>query len=80
LSRTDQVSRLAGRAPSWASVACPEKAIGSPTFQRSAAAGVSMTGTGGLFGGPTVTRVVTVSEAPAGSVTRRPTVTERLEG
>ena len=41
----------------------------SPTFHRSALVGVSMTGTGGLLGGPTVMTTVAVSEAPAGSET-----------
>ena len=75
LSTTDQDNRLAGNVPSWASVACPEKEITSPTCHRNPLAGVSMTGTGGVLAAPTVIVTDWVSEAPAGSVTRSRAVT-----
>src|SRR5215217_687841 len=41
-SSNDHLSRLAGRFPSWASVACPENEILPPTVYVVPAAGVSM--------------------------------------
>ena len=56
--------------PSWASVACPEKLMTSPTFQVVAAAGASMVAVGAVL--PTLMVTESVSEAPWLSVTRRP--------
>ena len=75
LSTTDHVSRLGASVPSCASLAWPENAIASPTFHRRALVGASMTGTGGLLGGPTVMVTDSVSDAPAGSRTRSCAVT-----
>ena len=46
-SNTFQLSAEAGSVPSSASVAPPEKLIGSPTFQVNVDAGAVMVGTGG---------------------------------
>src|SRR5919197_6778741 len=66
---TDQLSADAGSAPSCASVAWPEKLIGSPTFQVRLDGGVSTTAVGAVL--PAVTVTVFVSLAPWSSVTRR---------
>ncbi len=66
-------SRLGGTLPSWASEADPLKKISSPTSQVVPAAGVSITGTGGVLDAEMTTESVPVS--PPGSVTRNPAVT-----
>jgi hypothetical protein len=65
----DQLSADAGRVPSCASVAWPEKLIVSPTFQVRLDGGESMTATGAVL--PAVTVTDAVSLAPWSSVTRR---------
>ena len=57
----------AGSAPSWASVALPEKLITSPTFQVVPAAGESIDAVGAVF--PTVIVTESVADAPWLSVT-----------
>jgi hypothetical protein len=66
---SDQLSADAGSVPSWTSVAWPEKAIGSPTFQVRLDAGESITATGAVL--PTVMVTDVLSLAPWSSVTRR---------
>jgi hypothetical protein len=51
---TSQVSPEAGMVPSSASVALPEKAMLSPTFQVRLASGVLMVGCGGVVVEPAV--------------------------
>ena len=67
------VSAEAGEAPSCASDARPEKPTTCPTRQRVVAAGVSITGVGGVL--PTLMATVETSLNPPLSVTRRLTVT-----
>ena len=74
LMSNDHDSRVAASVPSSASVAWPEKAMVSPTFQLPAPVGASITGTGAVFGGPTTIVAASVSNAPAWSVTRSRTV------
>jgi hypothetical protein len=66
---SDQLSADAGRVPSCASVAWPEKLIASPTFQVRLDEGESMTAAGAVL--PAVMVTVAVSLAPWSSVTRR---------
>ena len=61
----------AGRAPSSASAAEPEKAMSWPTVHWKSAAGVAMVGSGEAE--PACTRRVATSVSPAGSVTRTDT-------
>src|SRR5262245_15632291 len=68
------VSALAGRVPSWASVAVPEELMTSPTFHVVPAAGDTMVAVGGVL--PTAMATESVSEAPCGSVTRNEAVYE----
>ena len=55
------------RVPCWASVAWPEKPIGSPTFQRVAVLGVSIVTAGGVL--PALITTVSVSLRPPWSRT-----------
>ena len=66
---TDQCRSAAGNVPSCASVAWPEKLIGSPTFQVRLGPGESMTAIGAVL--PTVMVTCVVSIEPWSSVTRR---------
>ena len=60
-----------GRLPSWASVALPEKAIGSPTFQVNPVLGDVIVAVGGVL--PARIATESVADAPWLSVTRTPT-------
>src|SRR5262245_6963400 len=71
--RRDQVRADAGRAPSLASVALPEKLIVSPTFHVNAGVGLEMVAVGGAS--PAATTIEEVPVALLGSVTRNRTVT-----
>jgi hypothetical protein len=67
---SDQVRADAGRVPSCASVAWPEKLMVSPTAQVRLAEGVSITGVGAVLPGPTVMVIGALTEeAPRASVT-----------
>jgi hypothetical protein len=57
-----------GRAPSWASVAEPEKLRTSPTFHAVPDVGVAMVGVGAVL--PTEMTTVSVAVSPSLSVTR----------
>jgi hypothetical protein len=69
-SLTSQVRAPAGKLPSSASSAWPEKLITSPTFQVKLGEGVSMTAAGAS---PTVMSTDSVSVAPSLSATLSPT-------